>query len=107
RWMTIPVIASAFMSAGVGRALGDEALAKKSGCFECHDMNKRSVGPSFKDIAGRYKNVGGPRAKLIETMKKGGKGNWSDVSKGAPMPPYSPRLSDAEIEHLVDWVLGL
>jgi cytochrome c len=40
-------------------------------------------------------------------VKKGGKGNWTKVTGGAPMPPYSPRVSDANIEKLVDFILGL
>ncbi|MDH5694727.1 MAG: cytochrome C, partial [Gammaproteobacteria bacterium] len=45
--------------------------------------------------------------RLIEKVKKGGKGNWTQVTGGVPMPPYSPRVSDGDIETLVDFVLSL
>lgn len=90
-----------------GHALADEALAKKSGCLECHGVDKNIIGPSFHNIAEKYKNDSQARVALIQTVKNGGKGNWTDISHGVPMPPYSPRLSDAEIERLVDWVLQL
>jgi cytochrome c551/c552 len=109
RWITLP--AAALMIVSAGQALADEALAKKSGCLECHaidkSVDKKPIGPAFHDIAAKYRGNASARNALIETLKKGGKGNWTDVSKGAPMPPYSPRLSDAEIRRLVDWVLGL
>lgn len=105
RWISIT--AAVLMIASGGHALADEALAAKSGCFECHSVNTKMIGPAFHDIAAKYQGNARARVALIETMKKGGKGNWTEVSGGVPMPPYSPRLSDAEIERLVDWVLSL
>ncbi len=84
-----------------------EALAKRTGCFECHSVDKPVVGPAYKEVAARYKGKAGARAALIETVKKGGKGNWSDISKGVPMPPHQGRLSTADITRLVDWVLSI
>ena len=180
-----------------------DALAKRSGCFRCHGVEKGTSGPAFQDIAARYRNdarefdlrflsvaaakdlpgerkstvivarvgdelhirifdaagrtvvdkaeaklakgaeltalkevlkgdrlpegAGLPAAErrtiierassiagynrasareaLVETVKKGGKGNWTNTSHGVPMPPFAGRLSDAEIRRLVDWVL--
>jgi len=104
-WTSIATAALTIMSAGL--ALADEALAKKSGCFECHNVDKKLVGPAFHDVAAKYKNDAGARSALIEKVKKGGKGNWTEVSRGVPMPPHSGRLSDAEIHRLIDWVLSL
>lgn len=103
-WISIP--ATALMFIGAGAALADEALAKRSGCLECHGVDKKIVGPAFRDIAARYKNDARARGVLIETVKKGGKGNWTDVTGGVPMPPHSALLSHSEIERLVDWVLS-
>ncbi len=88
-------------------AMADLELAKKSGCLACHGVEKKVVGPAWKDVAAKYKGDAGARAMLIEKVKKGGKGNWTEVTHGVPMPPYSPRVSDANIEKLVDFVLGL
>lgn len=105
RWISIS--AAALMIISAGQALADEALAKKNGCFECHSADKKGIGPAFHNIAARYKGNAPARNALIETVKKGGKGNWTAVTGGVTMPPYSPRLSDAEINRLIDWVLGL
>lgn len=83
------------------------ALAKKSGCLVCHAMDKKLVGPSWIDVAARYKGDPKAKATLIEKVKKGGKGNWTKVTGGVPMPPNSPKVSDADIEKLVSFVLSM
>ncbi|WP_455208626.1 c-type cytochrome [Kaarinaea lacus] len=83
------------------------ALARKSGCLACHAVDKKVVGPAWKDVAKRYANNAGARAQLIEKVSKGGKGNWTDVVGTAAMPPYYPRVSKENIEALVDFVLSL
>ena len=83
------------------------ALAKKTGCLECHSVDKHGMGPAYSKVAERYKDEAGARAKLIDTVKNGGKGNWAEVTSGAPMPAHSRVLTSAEVERLVDWVLSL
>lgn len=82
-------------------AQADEALAKKHNCLACHTVDKKVVGPAYKDIAKKYKgqNVA---AKLQEKVKKGGQGVWGPV----PMPP-NPAVPDADIKKLVDWILKM
>jgi len=92
---------------GSANAMADLDLARKSGCLACHSVEKKVVGPAWKDVAARYKDDAGAKAALVEKIKKGGKGNWTDVTGGVPMPPYSPRVADENIEKLVDFVLGL
>ncbi len=82
-------------------------LAQKSGCLACHAIDHKVVGPAWADVAERYRGADGVREKLIKKVKTGGKGNWTDVTKGIPMPPYSPRVADADIAQLVDFVLSL
>jgi len=82
-------------------------LARKSGCLACHSVESKVVGPAWRDVAARYRDDSEARVHLIEKVKKGGKGNWTDVTGGVPMPPYSPRVADADIETLVDFVLSL
>ncbi|MBI5451395.1 MAG: c-type cytochrome [Gammaproteobacteria bacterium] len=82
-------------------------LAKRSGCLACHSIEHKVVGPAWSEVSRRYQDDAKARAALIEKVKKGGKGNWSQVTGGVPMPPYSPRVADADIETLVDFVLGL
>ncbi len=83
------------------------ALAKQSGCLACHGVEKKVVGPAWKDVSTRYKGEADARARLIAKVKAGGKGNWTEVTNGMSMPPYSPRVSDQNIEILVDFVLSL
>ncbi|HHM06436.1 MAG TPA: c-type cytochrome [Gammaproteobacteria bacterium] len=91
-------------SATAGDAL---ALAKKSGCLACHSVDHKVVGPAWKDVSKKWKGDASARDFLINKVKKGGKGNWTAVTGGVPMPPYSPRVADADIETLVDFVLSL
>jgi cytochrome c551/c552 len=83
------------------------ALAKKSGCMACHTVDKKIVGPAWKDVAKRYAGNAGAREQLIEKVSKGGKGNWTDVVGTAAMPPYHPRVTKENIGKLVDFVLSL
>jgi cytochrome c len=108
RWFTIPA-AAAVMMMGVGQASAEEGLdlAKKSGCLACHSVEHKVVGPAWMDVSKKYKGDAGARAALIKKVHTGGKGNWTAVTGGVPMPPYSPRVSDENIEKLVDFVLGL
>ena len=103
--LMVPVAAAAlFVSA---QASADLALAKKSGCLACHSVEKKIVGPAWKDVAAKYKGDAGANDRLIAKVKKGGKGNWTKVTGGAPMPPYSPRVSDENIGKLVAFIMGL
>ena len=83
------------------------ALAKKSGCMACHAVDKKIVGPAWKDVARRYAGNAGAREQLIEKVSKGGKGNWTDIVGSAAMPPYYPRVTKENIGKLVDFVLSL
>ncbi|HVI70080.1 MAG TPA: c-type cytochrome [Pyrinomonadaceae bacterium] len=109
-WLIVPALGLFIV---VSQALPQSAqpapaeFAKNRGCFECHSVDKKVTGPAYKDVANRYKNDENARAALIETVKNGGKGHWTEVTGGVPMPPFSPRLTDAEITRLVDWILSL
>lgn len=107
RWLSVSAAALLLMAAGQASAEEGLELAKKSGCLACHSVEKKVVGPAWKDVAAKYKGNAGAKAALVEKVKKGGKGNWTEVTGGVPMPPYSPRVADADIEKLVDFVLSL
>jgi cytochrome c len=100
------IAASAQAPAAMGKDAG-LALAQQSGCLACHSIEKKVVGPAWQDVSARYKGNGEARDKLIAKVKAGGKGNWTEVTGGVPMPPYSPRVSDENIASLVDFVLSL
>ena len=94
---------------GKGGALNREeglALANKSGCLACHRIDTKLVGPAWRDVSKRYQGVPDAKAQLIAKVKTGGKGNWTEVTGGIAMPPYSPRVSAEDIEKLVMFILS-
>lgn len=106
-WLSITAAAVLTLAATQANAEEGLELAKKSGCLACHSVEKKVVGPAWQDVANKYKGDAEAKGRLVEKIKKGGKGNWTAVTGGVPMPPYSPRVPDADIEKLVDFVLGL
>lgn len=82
------------------------ALAKKYACVACHalDNSKKLPGPSWEDISKKYKGVAGAKAMLATKVIKGGGGVWK---MALPMMPANPKVSQAEAEALVDFILGL
>jgi cytochrome c len=85
-----------------GPVLADEVLAKKHNCLACHAVDKKVIGPAYKDVAKKFKGQPGAEAMLIEKVKKGSQGVWGPV----PMPPNAA-VPDADIKKLVDWILTL
>ena len=81
-------------------AQASDELAKKYMCLTCHTVDKKLVGPSYHDIAVKYKGDKGAEAKLAEKIKKGGVGAWGQI----PMPP-NDKVPDADVNALVKWVL--
>ena len=77
------------------------------GCTACHAIDKIVVGPAWADVAALYAQLANAREILIDKVKNGGRGIWSEVTGGVPMPPYSPRVPDQDIENLVDFILNI
>lgn len=92
--------AAAVALLAAGSAAANEELAKKSACLACHAVDKKVVGPAYKDIAAKYKGQKDAEAKLIEKVTKGGSGVWGPI----PMPPNTA-VKDEDIKTLVKWVL--
>jgi len=95
------LIISAGLLASAGNALASEALAKKYNCLTCHAVDKKVIGPSYAEVAAKYKGDAGAEAKLIAKVKNGGSGAWGQI----PMPPNAT-VPDADIKTLVKWVLS-
>jgi cytochrome c len=93
--------AGALATALVAPASASEALAKKHNCFACHAIDKKVVGPAYKDVANKYRGDKAAEAKLVEKVKKGGAGVWGQV----PMPPNAT-VPDADVKALVQWILS-
>lgn len=82
-------------------AKADQALAQKKNCMACHALDKKLVGPSYKDVAAKYGKEKDAAAKLAEKIAKGSTGVWGAV----PMPPNA--VSADEAKQLATWVLTI
>jgi len=76
-------------------------LAKQKTCMACHAVDKKIVGPSYKDVAAKYAGQGDAVDKLAAKIMKGGSGVWGAV----PMPA-NPKVSPAEAKQLATWILS-
>jgi len=81
-------------------ALADLQLAKAKNCMTCHGVDKKVIGPAFKDVAAKYKGEAGAGDKLAGKIIKGGSGVWGPVSM-----PANPQVSEADAKKLAEWVL--
>ena len=98
-------LAASLAVAGLALAIpaqASDALAKKHNCLVCHTVDKKVIGPSYKDVAAKYRADKTAEAKLFEKVKKGGQGVWGQV----PMPPNAA-VPDADLKALVKWVLSV
>ncbi|MBR7799486.1 c-type cytochrome [Undibacterium fentianense] len=77
-------------------------LTKKNNCMNCHGVDKKIVGPAFKDIAKKYKGNADAVALLSKKVKDGGSGVWGPI----PMSP-NKAVSDADIKVMVEYVLAM
>lgn len=100
--LAIAFTAAAVLTCGLEAraASAGEDLAKNSGCLACHTVDKKLIGPSYKDIANKYRNEKGAQANLEKKVKEGGKGVWGDI----PMTPNA-HVKDADIKTIVAWIL--
>ena len=83
-------------------ALADQALANAKQCMSCHAIDKKLVGPAYKDVAAKYAGQPGAVDKLANKILKGGSGVWGPV----PMPANA-QVNEAEARKLAAWVLTL
>lgn len=82
-------------------------IAADNGCMGCHAVSVTVVGPAWKLVAKKYKNEPNAREFLIQKIKKGGKGNWIEMTGGKVMPAHEDRMSDEDISKVVDYILKL
>jgi cytochrome c len=102
RLMTLTAIALA--STLAAPAFADQALATAKNCMACHAVDKKMVGPAYKDVSAKYKGDAEAVKKLAVTIQKGSKpgaGNWGPV----PMPA-NPQVNEADAAKLAAWVMA-
>jgi cytochrome c len=82
-------------------AMADQALATKNNCMACHAVDKKLVGPAFKEVAKKYAGQKDAEAVLVAKVIKGGSGVWGAI----PMPANS-QVKEADAKTLVAWILA-
>ena len=92
----------ALAAASVAPAFANADLAQKKSCLACHAVDKKLVGPAYKDVAAKYAGQKDAAAMLAAKIQKGGVGVWGQV----PMPA-NPQVSPDEAKQLATWVLSL
>jgi cytochrome c len=83
-------------------AFANPELAQKKNCMACHAVDKKVVGPAYKEVAAKYAGQKDAADKLAVKISKGGSGVWGAV----PMPA-NPQVTEAEAKQLAQWVLSL
>ena len=100
RLIAIAILSTTALLA-TGPAAADLALATGKNCMACHAVDKKLVGPSYKDVAAKYAADKSATDKLAAKVIKGGSGVWGAV----PMPA-NPQVNDADAKKLVAWILS-
>ena len=95
------LITLAMTMAVAAPAMADLALATSKNCMACHAVDKKLVGPSYKDVAAKYAGQADAVDKLAVKIVKGSAGVWGPI----PMPANA-QVNDAEAKKLAAWVLA-
>ena len=98
----IALLALAGTTLAAAPAFAQLELAQKKNCMACHAMDKKLVGPAYKEVAAKYAGQKDAVEKLSQKVMKGGAGVWGPV----PMPANT-QVNDAEAKQLVTWILSL
>lgn len=103
---TLPLFTASLFALASSQALAldaaaAKALAAKSACLACHAVDKKLVGPSYKDVAAKHKGQADALEKVSARIKSGGSGMYGPV----PMPPQA-QLKDDELKLLAGWILA-
>ena len=97
------ILVASLLAASSALAGDGDVLAKKSKCMMCHSVDGKSAGPSFKDVAAKYRNDKDAQVALEKKVRGGSKGVWGSM----PMPTTPQSVSDGDIKSIVQWILSL
>lgn len=112
RWFSMTMLATAITVVTVQAVLAADlppasspadamSIARKNACMGCHAVDRKLVGPSFQQIAGKYKGDAQAPARLETKVRNGGSGVWGVL----PMPSH-PSMDGADIRKVVGWILA-
>ena len=95
------LLCTALFTATAAQAQDAAKLAQEKACMACHQIDKKVVGPSYKEVAAKYAGQKDAEAKLVKKVREGGSGVWGQV----PMPPNTT-VTEKDALVLVKWVLS-
>ena len=96
------ILAAALFAASASAFAQEPAkLAQDKACLTCHTVDRKLVGPAYKEVAAKYAGDKEAMTKLVKKVRDGGQGVWGPV----PMPP-NPSVSEKEAAVLVKWILS-
>ncbi|HTY86484.1 MAG TPA: c-type cytochrome [Candidatus Acidoferrum sp.] len=79
-----------------------QELAVKYTCMTCHNPDTKVVGPTYREVAAKYRNDPDAEQKLVTQMENGGTGKWGQV----PMQPFKGKVPPEDMKQLAQWILG-
>ena len=82
--------------------LDPQTLATKMGCLNCHNVDKKVIGPAYRDVAAKYATDPNALQNIRQQIVNGGSGKWGTV----PMPGYNKIMSDEQMDKLAKWILS-
>ena len=94
------IAAAVSLCSGAAFAADAEQLLKEKACLSCHTLDKKLVGPAYKEVAAKYKSRKDAEAYLAKKIKEGSTGVWGPV----PMPPNGT-VADDEARTLAKYIL--
>ncbi|MCO6412233.1 MAG: c-type cytochrome [Thiogranum sp.] len=90
---------------GAATGSGDvETAMRNAGCFACHEVEQKKLGPAYAWVAHRYQDDANALETLMNSIKNGGSGKWTALTGGIPMPP-NMQLSDEQTRAMAQWIL--
>ncbi len=95
------LLAAVLVTGANAPAFADLALATTKNCMSCHAVERKVLGPSFKDVAAKYRDDKSAADRLAQKIVKGGSGVWGPLSM-----PANPQVSEADAKKLAAWVLS-
>ncbi len=97
----VPLVLAGGLAQAAPDSAAAQAILKKNACLACHAVDKKVIGPAYKDIAAKHKDDANAAELLSKHIRQGSSGVWGPV----PMPP-NPNVNDADLATVVEWILA-
>lgn len=100
---TVVMAGVVLMASVSGPAVASLDIVKKARCVACHAVDKKLVGPAYRDVAAKYQGQAGAASMLFDKVRHGGSGVWGAI----PMTPNDEsKISDDNLKAAIEWILA-